>query len=732
MTEVRLAACRPEPLGSYLKALGVLRLVGAQRDASTKGRWDGDTFVLTTPLDPEGVVRFFVDDYRPTPIVAPWNGRGGFRSDVNRDSERILRFFASSTDPRLAPFRAAVEAAQAVFDTATGNGWDPKKDKDLWVETCRAVLPDEALLWLDAVVVLTTDGPGYPPLLGGAGGVLGSMDLSSNFLQRLAEVLCLPSGSKGRRTSPERSEAWLKAALFGTEAPSLVRASIGQFDPGGAGGVNSSPLGDADSLVNPWDYVLLLEGALLFASGSARRLDVDGHGTAAMPFMVGASPIGYASGTAGESSRGEVWAPLWSRPVGAAELAHLIGEGRSQWRGHQSRTGLDMARAVATLGVDRGIGSFARHAFVERHGQSNLAVPVGRFHVQARVEVPLLGHLDRWLDGVRRASDHPAAVTRALRRVDSAMFRAAEHGGHRRLQEVLVAVAEVEAAVGRSGGFREKGRIRPIQVQGLPANEWLPRLDDGSPELRLAASLASQHDDDGQCLRWLLRPVRAHPHHRGLEWSEAPASVAGFGVQPFAAVLAQALVRRAITGGQASPSDDRPSSDSHGGPELVGVQTAFRWRVASPLADVVAFVSDDLDDDRIGSLLAGLLLLDWRQRVEVGQWFQHRAAPGVAPPAWALLAPFFHGRPIEVDGQAVALLPQATWPPRLACGRLEPVIEEAVRRLRIAALDPAVTDSRVIAATAPTGTRLAAALLCPLSAGGSASLLRRTVPEPID
>jgi len=723
MNELRLEGCRPEPLSSYLKALGVLRLVGEQADRSAKGRWDADTFVLVTALDADDVTGFLVDDYHPTPIVAPWNGRGGFKRELNRESERFLRLFEASSDPRLAWYRAAIRAAQAVFDKATARGWDPKKEKELWVESCRAVLPDEAIAWLDAVVVLTADGPGYPPLLGGSGGVLGSMDLSSNFVQRLVDVLCLPPGQKGRATSPDQSRAWLRAALFAAPSPRLVRASIGQFDPRSKGGGKSSPPGVAEGLVNPWDYVLLIEGSLLFASAAARRLGRDGRGKAAMPFTVDSSPVGYASGAAAESSRGEAWVPLWSRAATHAEVAQLIGEGRSEWRGRQARSGLDMARSIANLGVDRGIDAFVRYAFVERDGLSNLAVPVGRLVVNAEVEVPLLGQLDGWLDGVRRGSEAPAAVARALRRVDAAMFEVAARGGPRRLQEVLITIAETEAAVSRSGGFRRKARVLP--VTGLAAADWLLRLDDGSAELRLAASLASLHDDDGSCLRWLLRPVQPHPQYRSLEWSDGPAPVEGFGIRAPADVLASALVRRAVA------SRERRSGDGHS--EAVGVQTAFRWRVAAPVADLAAFVSGELDDDRLGRLLAALLLLDWRQRVEVGRWFERHSPGPVPPPAWAVLAPFFHGRPIEAsDGLTVSLRPQATWPSRLARGHVGPVLDEAVRRLRMARLDPAVAHGDAIAKAAPDGARLAAALLCPLTSGGAASLLRRAVPSPID
>ena len=39
MPEIMLHGCAPEPLMSYLKALGVLRLVAEQADSEAKGAW---------------------------------------------------------------------------------------------------------------------------------------------------------------------------------------------------------------------------------------------------------------------------------------------------------------------------------------------------------------------------------------------------------------------------------------------------------------------------------------------------------------------------------------------------------------------------------------------------------------------------------------------------------------------------------------------------------------------
>ena len=78
MNSIRLEGCTAEPLGSYLKALAVLRLVAEQADTGARGWWDSACFCLETSLDAEGLVEFFLKRYAPTPIVSPWNGGSGF------------------------------------------------------------------------------------------------------------------------------------------------------------------------------------------------------------------------------------------------------------------------------------------------------------------------------------------------------------------------------------------------------------------------------------------------------------------------------------------------------------------------------------------------------------------------------------------------------------------------------------------------------------------------------
>jgi CRISPR-associated protein Csx17 len=719
--EHHLVGCRPEPLGSYLKALGVLRLVAEQADASATGRWTADGFVLDTTLDDESLPAFFLDSYRPTPLLSPWNNSSGFGPEGAGE----LHVIETSTDPRLAPYREAIAVARDLLARSADSGWS----KEQLIAACRAELPDPCVPWLDAAAVLAGGRAVYPPLLG-TGGNDGRLEFSRNFHQRTLDVLGIsPAGGRAR-------QAWWHDALFAVGASTGLRGrSPGQFDPGAAGGANSAATGAADSVLNPWDWVLLLEGSLLLASGSARRLASMTAGRAAAPFTVEASAVGYASALDTEKSRGEFWAPLWERPVGLPELRRLFAEARADWRQGHARSGLDLARAATSLGVERGITAFARHSFLERFGLSTVAVPAGRVAVPGRPAPAPLAELDGWLERVRRGANPPASVNSGLRSVDTAIFGVATQGSPMQVRRLLVEVARLEAAVARATAFRENAMVPP--VTGLTAVRWLAVLSPqtADPELRLAVSLASGRDiatSGVSGLRLLLRPVAIDDRGR-LQWTGHAARVPGLGHQPVTSVLAAAHARRATD----LLRDRRHSAVVD---DQVGLPTHFSAAVPTPLSDLARLVGGELGEDRLADDVAACLLLDWPAAGLSASRTDEQAWP---PPSLAVLAPFFTpaagapaGSPRRADGEGrpplstMRLRPEATWPALLATDRVEPVLTAALRRLRMAGLDPvspAVRD-RAVRAEPGLGPRLAAALLCRLHNGDRIRLLDTVCP----
>lgn len=673
MHEVPLPGCRPTPLGHYLRALAVLRLVAEQVSPAAEAWWEADQLVLRSPLDADGLVGFLADEYQPTPLLAPWNGGSGFGpKDATSSTTAVAAVAAveASDAPRLERYRAAIAAVRRLVARP---GWHDL-GKEQQVALCRNVLPDAAVPWLDASVVLTGQGRVAFPFLLGTGGNDGRFDFSSNFLQRVGEVTGLTPRPRG--AAPARELA--RAVLFDDPTVRLDKLPIGQFDPGSAGGVASSPFGAAESLANPWDLVLVLEGALVFASAAARRLS-SGRTVVAAPFMVGASVAGHPSAS-GENSRGELWAPLWHRPATFAEVGRLISEGRIELGRRQARSGLDVVRAVASFGVDRGIDEVVRHAFLERNGLATFAVPVGRIQVRERAGARLLEGLDAWAARARTAKNAPGALGPLVRALDEAQFAVATRTStSQALQDVLSAAAEVEHLVLRSRSLAPLGRLR-----GLDADAWLPALDDGSPELRLAAALASMRPAGGARPRGdgVLRGLFVDLSGRG-----RPPEVDGIAARPLADILAEAHARLAILHPPAPPGG-RGSGQP---PRWLGGLGG----IPAPLGHVLALLGGHLDDERLRRLLRACLLLEWPDRPRrlpapaIGD-----EVPGLVPPSFALLAPAFHRRSLEGFLEPPTAAP--SWPRQLLAGRARQVVGDSMRRLRVAGRVLLVADARAL------------------------------------
>jgi CRISPR-associated protein Csx17 len=652
-----LDGCRTEPLGSYLQGLGAWRALVRLGDPDALACWRGGRLVLDTRLTEAELVALLRDRFMPLPIVSPWNAGSGFAGNgKNVEAERALAAVRESADARLAHLRQAVLAADEVVRLGRASGWAGRGD-ELWdkakkpdvLRLCRNILPDAALAWLDAVAVLGQDRdrdldevPTYSRLLG-TGGNFGRQDLQSTYVQRALTVLL---DKTGRRNS----EGWLRAALFGEEGTPYLRETVGQFDPGRAGGIQSSPAEKADDsgFANPWSFLLTIEGALLFAAAATRRQGALNSG-AAVPFVVRTSVVGFGSSASDETAYAEIWTPEWDRPATLPEIEHLLGEGRADWNGRPARSGLDFARAVATLGVDRGLRRFTRSVFAERLGQNPLAVPVGVIEVTERGGVGLLGQLDLWLEKRLRRSTLPAAVASQLRQVDEAMYRAAARGGPAALRSVLVAVGRLHEAVSRSGRVTE--RVRPLTL--IAADRWweaiAPEHDDeaGAAELRLAAALASGRDRGERnlptMLRQLLTPVAPRPGGRDLGWAAAPPVPSGAGTVH---AIAEAHRRRATAGTVKDPLED----DRNDWPEpaVRGVFSAFRDGLSASLADVAVLVAGELDDAALGDYLRGLLLFDWPSKERQAVRVRRPLAPILLEPALAVLLPFYASRPLRV------------------------------------------------------------------------------------
>jgi CRISPR-associated protein Csx17 len=483
MNDLVLEGCAPSVLASYLKALAVHRLVAEQLDREARSYWDGDgRFHLVSSAGWDELVTFFVHQYKPSPIVTPWNGGSGFHPGDQRAGIDAIR---SSTDPRFEPYRRVIAATERLLTSMRITEKPEKELKQRLLERARSWLPEEVLPWLDAAYAVS-ETPGFSAVLG-TGGNDGRLEFANNFMQRLAEMFLAPAkGARQRVNNADRVDA----ALFGRARPQVnAGAPFGQFSPARAGGANMGEGLNGGTRVNPWDYVFAIEGTLTFAGATVRRLDSAGDRAAAFPFHVATSAVGYGSSASSDedNARSELWLPLWSQPASHEEVRNFFSEGRLQVGQHRAHDGLEAARAVASLGVDRGIDRFQRIGIFKRNGLAFLATSQGTLHVQAIPRVMLLEEPYEHARRVERVKEASPGVSAALRRLQSAMFEACRHRD-RKLTDTLAALGALEHAIARSPKTMSAPYLRSLRHL---SSEWLTEADDGSSEFALAASFAS-------------------------------------------------------------------------------------------------------------------------------------------------------------------------------------------------------------------------------------------------
>ncbi|MFZ2957397.1 MAG: type I-U CRISPR-associated protein Csx17 [Candidatus Ozemobacteraceae bacterium] len=738
MNIIRLPSCRPEPLAAYLKALGVLRLIAEQGyDPALKTSWEADVFTLHTSLSWEEIRRFFVDEYKPTPIVAPWNGGSGFGQN---DNQKALDAIQTSAASRFAPYRRVIEdikswpeisGAPTTFDALiaaydahierlkpgknktnaqalrlaiaplppefmalrtekdlplnlieTGSKKGSKAAKDFWkalkkarnellkiardaskeglFKLCRARLPEESLLWFDAACTLLPGGkPDFNPLLG-TGGNEGRLDFSNNFMQRLVELFC--------RNSADERGLLLTGSLLAVPVKGLIESSIGQFDPGRAGGYNQgSEVETKDFKINPWDFVLMLEGSLVFAGAAVRRHPGGASGQRSSPFTVERSNVGFSSSTSAEKGRAELWLPTWSRPAGYDELMHLFREGRSQVRGRPARTGLDFSRAVGTLGVDRGISSFVRYTLLERRGQSYVALPAGRLPVQFRPALALIDELDqplRQLDQFfRQLPNLPARLASLRRTIDQRLYDCCLDPSTMRFGLLVESIGDIECELARRD--RSKKPILSAPLMGL-SPRWISLCDDGSAELRIAAALASIRSCGG------VGPIRSNLSgvSPATPWRWDVGTGQRFWHGSDLCERLAGMIRRRVLDAQKTSTREFPLTS--------GLSVAPD--------DVMAFLHGHTDDARIERLLWGFLWIKWsNEGLKDIRATWHTWEEGLpVSRTWALLHKLFS--PTPADHQVIRREPRLI--PLLNAGRVSEACSVAFRRLMTAKLNP--------------------------------------------
>ena len=596
INKYKLYGCKTAPASSYLKSIGLIKLL-SKIDPTITAFWENDYFVIQTGRTQEKIYDYFLNEYEPTPVISPWSYN---KYEKTKESLKSLL----KSNKRFKTYEEIINQIEKSifkkFKETIGQRAEKKsidKNKTYLLKLCRNMMPEEYIPWLDVVYVLGTEKPSYAPLLG-SGANDGNFDIAENFVKCLKLVLSA--------STIQKSKKWLESALFGGLPIELCSINTIGHNPDGSGGPNSGLGFEGKAMSNPWDYIIMIEGAMLFAGNVSKRL-FGIQKKAVFPFTVAPSNVGYATASAydtGEGSeppsRGEMWFPIWSRPTTYREIEYVFKEGRMQIGGRHAKTGTEAARAVITLGTERGIDKFERYGILKRKGKLYLFVNYGTLHTEYAPMANLLDELDKWHFSITKTNKQSASLKRILRRYDDAIIKFCTTRDKRHMLDILSMVGMLERHISMLEGFK-----------ALPSMDkesscrWLDECYDGSAEFRLAASVASILPSSGvegvrtnlECAKVERGNWKHQKHLPSFVWKEGDILIRN---------MSRILQRRGIDGQKKSL-------------RVLPIEGAIPARTG----DIVKFLDGILDMKKIDGLILPLSCMTMYRGMNY-PWKQHR------------------------------------------------------------------------------------------------------------
>ena len=723
-----LDGCAPTPLGHYLKALGILRLVAEQVDHEARGWWDGDHFCLATRLSCEELEKFFVCDYQPTPIFNPWGGRSGYYDGSSEKGAReSLEQIEQSSNEQLNPFRRTIKVIRQVITDMTPEMKPSESNKKELVSALRLIIRGKSSLWLDTVVALIGTGDEMswkqPPIFG-TGGNERSGGYPSSYMSAIVESVVK---AKWNHAIPY--------TLFGKTVPKCYwDQSMGQFAPG--------------SISTPWDMLLAFEGACMLRSSIGGKTSTNSKRWMSSPFYVASRSFGYASHSRldekflknGRESpgRGEQWLPIWTKPSQYMEVQQIFTEGRAATKAGRATDGWTMAKAVSGFGISRGIIQFMRYGYQQRNNQAtHFAIQLGRFctseiKLKTRTNTLCLDDLDNynWLSSLhnkyhpiddKKAKNVPYRMIIAYSHLMEALFSVVNNDATDQMyQRILSCLSDIEAIMRQSTGH---------EVQPIPPlrPEWVAASNDETREFRLALAFALQAQEFFPYgSRSPIDPIRRHWLPLDHKQQRFATSGNGLDIQPEVVMHGRRGLDDAIALVQRRLVEASQRGERH-----LPLQAASH--ASASISDLAALLTGDVDLDRTLTLARAFMALN---RKAWTTWAQKRTMerPHVSDwpdDAWLAIRLCTLPWPLEMR-QSGFKLNIGTDPAlirRLAAGDAASAFRLASHRLKAAGVGCTIRSG---AAPPDTARLWAAALAFPITKTTAQRFLSRLDPSKSD
>ncbi|MBU1189502.1 MAG: type I-U CRISPR-associated protein Csx17 [Gammaproteobacteria bacterium] len=598
MIEVRLSALAlpgltPDSLGNYLASLGLLRVL-SRRWPSTRIAWRDE--VLQVVGGPQTLDELLDELVRiaNTQVDSDFSKREWTQYDKAWSDAQKKGTKAKSGTP-LALWQAEAPESQIQFFAAHA-------------------VPHARV--------------SFNPLLG-SGGNAGRRDFSAGWKQAVDALTAAPKVAKGRGkkklardgnavAAPDIRRTELNAFLLGQPLTWLLdKLAAGSWFSEATKLYNSGQAPAREGYLSPWAMVLACEGLSILAGSVSRRLGVRARAIGAFPFVT--QPV--APVAAGEAGRilGEIWTPLWVRPMTLAEATTLFSRGRAEMHGRGAVTPSAFATAIRQRGVDAGVREFRRFS-LGRTTSANTFEP----RLEARFSLDIDPEL-----ASRATSSTLERVTALIEQrgfpqdgkrfvglrgpIESALLDvAAEPNRSEAGIALLDAIVTALDRIDRNRSFRAgKSRWEPLPI------EWLPSLfADEQPgvEARLALSLVSAFPESlpFAAFRFGVEWARAQNGKYEYDWKTQPRRFEHVKVAParwvwgpgrLARVLGAVLSRQIL---EEARLDSSQSKRPRG-----------RAPIPATVSHIRHWLDGDLDESLFSAWLSRLALFDWRRVPQV-------------------------------------------------------------------------------------------------------------------
>lgn len=569
-----LPGLSPDSLGSYLASLGLLRVL-SRKWPSTRIAWRDE--VLQVVAGPTSLDKLLDELVR---IAST-------QSDSDVSKREWNQYDKAWSDDQKKGTKAKSGAPLALWQTKA----------------------PEAQIQFFAAHAVPHARVSFNPLLG-SGGNAGRRDFAAGWRKAVDALAAPPKAARGRgnkarvsagaEVADERRTA-LRALLRGEPTTWMVeKLAAGSWFSEATKLYNSGQSTAREGQISPWAMALACEGLAFLAGGASRRLGArSARAVGAFPFVT--QPIAASAEKEADRLRGELWTPIWSRPMSLAEASSLFSRGRAELRGRGALTPAAFATAIRKRGVDGGVSEFRRFT-LGRTTSSNTFEPrlEARFCLATGAEVGAAASstLER-ITALIEQRGFPRDGKRfvGLRGpIEAALLNvAAEPTNPEAGLALLDATVSALDRIDRNRNFRE-GKVR---WEPLPL-EWLASLfADEQPdvEARLALSLASAFA--------IAQPFATYRF--GVEWkygatyanythTDRPPARWVWGPGELARVLGAVLSRKLLDHGATTNA----------------VHQRGRAPLPATASQVRQWLDGGLDEELFAAWLARLALFDWR------------------------------------------------------------------------------------------------------------------------